>query len=1148
MLEHALSVQSDFSIGKSLLRVDDIVGKAKELGYKSVALIDDMSVHALVDFSNKAVKSGIKPIFGCRLRVYDDAQYRVPSKSSGIAPKDNLMFCPKVYLKSEKGLKGLFKLLTESATKENFYYHSRTDLKSLMTLEDVIVTTGDMYNLFSHPQHEKIATELLAHFGNDFYVELSPVDTPLFDRTNRLGYLLSEKLKAQTLVTYPTNYLDNADADTLDVLSAIASNTQLDVPYRPKQHVKTFGFKEPKEITGLVKAAIARQVKYEASHNPGEAWVNGIKNMQVVANACNYTFTKQAVSLPRLEADEFGALCKKCLIGWKKRFTTPVLGYLPSGADLQGIYKERLQYELLTLKNMGFEGYFLLVEDLVTWSKNNGVIVGPGRGSIGGSLVAYLLGITDVDPIRFGLIFERFINPERLDLPDADLDFASSGRYKVIDYLVAKYGKEYVAGISNYSTLASASALRDTGRISGLSGMELSATKLVLKDHGATVDLETSALAVPELARFKTEHPAIWKHAVKLAGTMKSFGQHAAGVIIAGEPIVNRAVVETRGESPVVNWDKRVVEDWGLIKMDLLGLSTLDTLQIAKEYIKERHGVQIDYLNIPLDDPKTMEAFATGQTTGVFQFESGGMKQLLKDIAKGGSMTFDDISAATALYRPGPMDSGLLADYVAVRQGVKEVEYDHPNVVDALKDTLGVIIYQEQVMKVSVDFAGFTNAQADSLRKAMGKKDKDKMAELEEKFVKGAAIKSGATEEFASDLFRKIEAFAGYGFNKSHSCEYSIISVWCAYIRVHYPAEYFAASLSIVGEDKLTGLVKDARECGIEVLPPDVNVSTHRYTIPNNSTILAPFSAVKGVSETTAEAIVRLREMNRDWKIVRYKRNDEKTAVFGYDMDSEVKGRFDSFEEFKNAAEQPKSKVNTRVVENLRLVGAFSLIEKDEAPARDMSRRKDQMELLPGLVIDSIKADRITDTSEPFLRSSLVEHMKDCKTCGKCDLAGQAHPNVRLGRKMRFMVVTDCPTWEEEKKGQLLEGEASQFIKAAIKEAGLAVGEGYYTTLVKAKKQDKFLSGDQINSCSDYLHKEIELLNPAVIVALGSATIKHLLPDVKNSPSELVGKSFYNPKIDATIVCGLNAQQCLFDATKLNGLVKTFKEVAEIVT
>ncbi|EPJ5413045.1 hypothetical protein [Acinetobacter baumannii] len=362
----------------------------------------------------------------------------------------------------------------------------------------------------------------------------------------------------------------------------------------------------------------------------------------------------------------------------------------------------------------------------------------------GGSLVAYLLGITDVDPIRFGLIFERFINPERLDLPDADLDFASSGRYKVIDYLVEKYGKDYVAGISNYSTLASASALRDTGRISGLNNMQLSATKLVLKEHGTSLDLNTSADAVPELDKFRNEHPVIWKHATKLAGTMKSFGQHAAGIVVAGEPIVNRAVLETRGKSPVVNWDKRVVEDWGLIKMDLLGLATLDVLNIACDYVKERHGIELDLLKIPLDDEKTMQALGRGETVGVFQLESSGMQQLLKNISNGGAVTFDDICAVTALYRPGPMDSGMLDDYVDLRKGLKEVTYAHEVLEPVLSDTYGVVVYQEQTMALARKLAGFSMAESDHLRKAIGKKDLKKMAELKPKFIDGA--KAGFVE------------------------------------------------------------------------------------------------------------------------------------------------------------------------------------------------------------------------------------------------------------------------------------------------------------------------------------------------------------------------------------------------------------------
>lgn len=1145
---NALSVQSHFSIGSSMLQIGQIADKAKELGYKSVALVDDMSIHALVEFCDKCKANGVQPIVGCRLRVYDDAFYRAPSKSSGIAPKENRMFQPKVYIKSEKGLKSLFKLLTAANTKEQYYYHSRTDLNSLLSLEDVIVTTGDMFGLFSHPDYEAIGKKLQDCFGEDFYSELSPVDTPLFDRMNSRALNFINLASSKSLVTYPFCYQSKDDADTLDLMSAIATNTQMDISWRPKQFVKDFYFAEPKQMLQRVKDAAYRQAKWNGNRDIYH-WTAGLGYSDEIVSKATYTFTKQDISLPKFGEDGFKLLCAKCAQGWKKRFTVPILGHKPNVADLTA-YKDRLGYELGILKKMGFESYFLLVEDLVTWAKANDVIVGPGRGSIGGSLVAYLLGITDVDPMRFGLIFERFINPERLDLPDADLDFASSVRHKVVEYLVNKYGKDRVAGISNFSTLASASALRDAGRISGLSPFELSATKYVLKDHGATVSLEESAKAVPELSKFKTDHPDIWRHATRLEGTMKSFGQHAAGLIIAGEPIANRAVLETRGESPLVNWDKRCVELWGLVKMDLLGLSTLDTLNIAQRYIKERHGVTLNLLDIPLDDSKTMDAFAKGETIGIFQFESKGMRNLLRNVAKGGDLNFEDISACTALYRPGPMESGLMDDYIAVRQGLKSVEYDHPNMIPALKDTLGVIIYQEQVMKVAVDFAGFTNAEADGLRKAMGKKSAEAMAKMSEKFVNGAVRVSGVTEAEAQRIFNKIEAFAGYGFNKSHSVEYSIISVWCAYIRVHYPAEYFAASLSVVGEDKLTGIVRDAREYGIEVLPPDINVSSDKFTIPDNSHILAPFSAVKGVSETTARSIVKLREQHRNITVVRNskKRTGEVVPVYGYDIDAPIKGKFESIQEFVEAAGFKGSKVNAKVVEVLGQVGAFANLDATELPANHMDRRKAQIELMPGLIIDSVKADRTTDMTEGHLRTRLIAMAQEYKKCDGCSLAGQPHPTMRCGKTAKFMVVTDSPNWEEEKKDRLMEGDVAKYVKTAIKSAELNANDGYYTTLVKAKKSDKFLTNEQLNGCRKYIDEEVSMIKPSIIVALGSATIKHFMPGLKGGTADLIGKSFYDAKLDATIVCGLNPAQCAFDASKVSGLIQTFEKVAEILS
>ncbi len=1151
-LNHMMAARSDFSIGDSMLQVEHLVADAKEKGYETITLMDTMSLHGMVDFTNRCKKAGIKPVIGCRLRVYEDPTYRKPSKASGEREKPNPNFGLKVYVKTEQGIHDLIRLLSKGYSNEYFYYHARVGMKEVLELgaDDVAISTGDLFSIWHLTNAEHLIRQLQERFTNaNVYAELTPIDTPLFDTLNAKAMDYAHKLVMPTLVTYPTFYRNAEAADSLEVLNCITSNTKMDAAWRNVQFVKDFYIHEPNKIVERVKGASKRIAEFNAVSNP-KAWVEGLSNVERLVAQCGYQFSKLPVSLPKMADNEFVALGKKCIEGWKRRFENPVLGHKPSAADLK-VYQERLNYELSVLKKMGFAGYFLLVEDLVMWAKKNGIIVGPGRGSVGGSLVAYLIGITDVDPIRFDLLFERFINPERLDLPDADLDFMSSKRHLVIEYLSDKYGKDRVAGISNYATLASASALRDSGRMYGLSGIELTATKLVPKEHGQSFTLTEAAKAVPEIDLFKDEHPEIWKHALNLEGAMRAFGRHAAGVVVAGEPLINRAVVETRGDdaAATVCWDKRVVEDWGLVKMDILGLSTLDVLEIARQYINDRHGVEISYMHLPLEEPDIMDAFGRGDTTGVFQFESPGMKKLLRDLAVGGTLTFEDITAATALYRPGPMDSGLMDDYVAIKQGVRSPYYDHPNMEPALRSTNGVIVYQEQVMQVAVDLAGFTRAEADHLRKAMGKKDKDKMAEMREKWVDGCKAQSGLDERTAGNIFDKIEAFAGYGFNRSHAVEYSIISYWTMWVRVRYPAEYFAACMSIVDEDKLPGLVKDARECGIEVMPPEINKSSHRYTIPDNKTILAPFSAVKGVSENTAKRIVELRENNRGFVVIKQKKKRDGTIedVWGEDPTLPVKGRFDSMQEFALAAGQPGSKVNARVVENLEKVGAFAAIEAGSVSAKHFSRRKDQMELLPGLIIDDVKADRTTDLSAGFVRTKIIEVVQEYKKCDGCTLAGESHPNIRCKTNVRFMVVTDCPTWQEEKKDKLLEGDAALYVKQAIKDAGLAVTDGYYTTLVKAKKQDKFLSNEQINGCAKFIDRELELIKPAIIVALGSATIKKFIPGLKGGAAEVAGKSFYDPKLDATIVCGINPQQIGFDPTKQEVLDEVFRKVADIL-
>ena len=762
-LKHNLSVRSDFSIGESTMSPAKIIECAKELGYEAIALVDTMTVSSMVSLANKAKKEGIKPIVGCTVRVYDNPAYRKPSKSSGEKEVPNPFFNLKVYVHDDVGLRSLLKLLSKGNSEEYFYYHARVGLEDVLQLENVTVTTGDMFNLFHHPRHNEILWRLQSTFGNNrVFVELVPINTPLFDTLNAKALKTAREMCAPLTAGYPTFYADQADAGALDVLRAIATNTQTTSPWLPIPHTRDHNLTAPNEMVSRLHS-MALRLGYEDSK--AKLIRECAEGGKAIVDACTYEFKKLDPCLPKMAENEFLAVAEQCKLGWNTRFTKEVLGHKPSAEELP-VYKERLAYELGVLKRMGFSGYFLLVQDIVRWSKESGIVVGPGRGSVGGSLVAYLMGITDVDPIRFGLLFERFINPSRIDLPDADLDFMSSRRHEVIEYIIGKYGKDYVAGVSNYSTLGPASALRDVARLSGLLPFEYACSKQMEKEHGVSLSLEESAEKVPDIARYKSEHPDLWDHSIRLEGTMRGLGQHAAGIVVASEPLVNRAVVETRSGGAVVNWDKTIVEDWGLIKMDILGLSTLDVLKLAQEYIRERHGRRIDFLRLPLNEPDVMRAFGKGETVGIFQFESPGMRKLLRDMAVGGDPTFEDITATTALYRPGPIDAGLVDQFVAVKRGDKSPHYEHEAMRVALTETHGVLTYQEQIMRVCQDLAGFSMTEADHVRKAMGKKDKEKMAEYREQFVAGA--RAGFVEVELEDgtkrsvhRFRKLKVAEG---------------------------------------------------------------------------------------------------------------------------------------------------------------------------------------------------------------------------------------------------------------------------------------------------------------------------------------------------------------------------------------------------
>ncbi len=1101
---------TDFSIGQSLLTTEKLVASAKAMGLEKIVVADDMTISCLIQLQRAAKAEGIDAMIGVKFRCYQDPT----AKKKAGEKYENPYVAVKIFAKDEEGQKTIYKILTKANSEERYYYNARGCFDDLKELRNCIVTYGDLFGITDRKQASKIQLDPSC----SLYAEFCPINTPYWDRVNkeRFATLYDDRVKG-TVLSYPAMYATLEEADSMTPLKAVCTNTNIKSPFLPHQYVRDFAIERAPTLEADFEKMKGR-ISVGVPAYPMKPFLKLGEALE--ANDFHaepfFKFEKHAPCLPEMAEDAFAEVVRQCKEGWKTRLFTKRLGYCPDASQLP-VYKERLAYELSIIKKMGFSNYFLVVADLVNWSKNNGVRVGCGRGSAGGSLIAYLMGITEVDPIRFNLIFERFINPSRQDLPDVDLDYQSSKRSKVIEYLTAKYGEDRVSGISNYGTLASASAFRDTGRIFGLSANDMAATKLVPKENGISATLTEAADAVPEIDKLKADYPEVWKHALRFEGVMRSLGQHAAGTVVAGEPLVNRAVVERRAEGNVVNWDKRVVEDYGLIKMDILGLSTLDVLDIAQQYIEKNHGIKVNYLDLPLDDPKVLDAFGAGDTTAVFQFDSKGMQTLLKRLARGGRLSFDDITAATALYRPGPLDSGLTEEYVEIKQGLRAIHYDHPVMEPALKSTYGVIVYQEQVMQVARDLSGFTMAEADALRKSIGKKDLAKMAHMKDAFVKGAYEHSGMDEAKATQLFEKIEKFAGYAFNASHATAYSIVSYWTCWVKTYYPAEYFAAQLSIVKDDKYPNIIKDARSCGIEVIPPDINYSTDKFEVRDPKTILCPFSAVKGCSENTALKIVAARKEH---------------------------GRFETMQDFVDVASKKGSGINCRVVANLNDVGAFCNVELTQPKSTDPSRRKVQAGLMPGLIVDSVlsrKAEAFTEDKQ----AQVMEIYQEVFTCKNCSLAGKCHPEpISCGAKCQYMLVFDCPTKDDDDRGKLLSGNCGKLVKEQLKANGISPALGYTTALVKSKKTDKFLTNEQLNGCVGYLDREVAALKPSVIVCLGASSARHFLPDLK-SPSAEVGNAFYNAKLDATVVVGLNPLQTFFDEAKIPLLDKTFATLKE---
>lgn len=860
-----LHVHSHYSLLDGLARPEQLLKKTKEQKLKALALTDHGVMYGSIEFYQQAKELGIKPIIGVETYV---APNGMESKRPGVDTRPYHLI---LLARNETGYKNLMRLVTEAHLK-GFYYKPRIDFKLLKKHHEGIIALsaclqGEIPREIVNGNIQK-AEEIAKQYNNlfgqgNFYLELQDHPNIKEQGDANEGLLkISKKLNIPLVATNDTHYLEKEDDKIQDILVCIQTQKKVDDKDRMSMMGNDFSLRSPEDMENVFKDI-----------------PEAIENTEKIASMCNVEIELGKIKLPKLEIPKeytyLEYLIKSCFEGLQKRY--PELNFKleeikpdedinieESNKDKKERILERLNYELGVIKKTGFASYLLIVADFVNWSKNNKIVTGPGRGSAAGSFVCYLLNITEIDPIKYDLLFERFLNPERISMPDIDMDFADDKRDEVLGYVRRKYGDEKVAQIITFGTMAARAAIRDCGRTLDLS---YDYCDRIAKLIPMFSSLEEALENVTELKNiYETDSDAkkLIDYSRKLEGVARHASTHACGTIIAPKDIVNYTPQQygTHGDKSITTqYEMHSVEDLGLLKMDFLGLKNLTIIQNAIKIIKKTKNVEIDIANIPLEDKKSFQLLQRGQTTGVFQLESSGMKRYLKLLAP---TELENIIAMVALYRPGPME--WIPDYIAGKKGEKEPTYVHPKLEPILKKTHGVAIYQEQIMQTAQSLAGFSLGEADILRKAVGKKIKELLIQQKKKFIDGC-IKNGITREVAKKVFSFIEPFAGYGFNRSHAACYALIAYQTAYLKAHYPCEFMAALLTSDQEntDRIAIEITESEQLGIKVLPPDINESFADFTAvikKDSESIRFGLRAIKNVGENIVNEIIKERKKN----------------------------------------------------------------------------------------------------------------------------------------------------------------------------------------------------------------------------------------------------------------------------------------------
>jgi DNA polymerase-3 subunit alpha len=1017
-----LHVHSEYSLLDSTLKIDDLLKQARAHQMPAVALTDHGSILGAVNFYKKAKQCEVKPIIGAELYLAPGSRFDRPNRR-----EDELNYFHLLALvRNDQGYRNLCELITASYL-EGFYRKPRIDKELLEKHKDGLLVMsaciqGELpYHLLrGQPEKARAAARWYREtFKDNFFVEVH--DHGLAEQKQVLPLLLdlARELDIPLAASNDVHYLTREDADAREILICLQTTDVISNPDRPmKKETDQLYFKSSAEMAALPFAAAAPQA---------------LENTFEIASRCNFEFKLKKYFLPafktpgKLSVDDYFE--KLCLEGFERIQHQ----YLAKAKHLKhgpAEYEKRLKYEIEKIREMGFPGYFLIVWDIIRFAKESGIPVGPGRGSVVGSLVAFVMGITQIDPLEYDLIFERFLNPERVSLPDIDIDFDAERREEIISYIREKYGEDNVAQVVTFNRMKAKLAIRDIGRVMEVKLADVNRLAKLVPD-GPKVELKDAIDKTPDLQREIRHSPEFVKlinYALRLENNIRNTGKHAAGVVIAPRKLTEFMPLYKTREDITTHFEKDEVENIGLLKMDILGLKTLTIIKNILGEVREREGKAVDLENLNLLDGKTFKIFQKGDTDGIFQFESSGMRDYLK---KSKPSRIEDLIVLNALYRPGPLQSGMADVYVNRKLGKEKVSFIFPELEEILKDTCGIIVFQEQVMQISVRIAGFSMSEADEMRKIMGKKEVSKMPAQEKKFFERAA-KKGYDRKKVEELFGQMKTFAEYGFNKSHSTAYAYLAFQTAFLKAHYPVYFMSAHLSSEADktttsSKIIQYISESKKMGIDILPPDINKSRENFRVETGCAMRFGLIGLKNVGSAALGIILKAREEG---------------------------GEFKSFNDFVERVDL--SKVNKSVLESLIKAGACDcfgfrrrvLYESigevlRRAAVLSRNRQKNQMALF---------ADAIADDYLPREFLALEEWPESEMIKGEKEIAGiyvSHNPLEKFSSEIsKVSNTTVLAIQNHEFKGEVIKlgGVVTEFARRTSKK-GEAYGEIFFEDL-----------------------------------------------------------------------------------------------------